>query len=106
MRYDYLDGTGLQLTNVDLNGTYKLTPALVLRAGYVLTQGTYHDAAGARTWDMGSLSLDYPLSKRTDVHVYEAYRLASQGSHADIFGFSPSSTQAQNLLTAGVRHKF
>jgi predicted porin len=106
VRYTYLDGTSLQLTNLDLNGTYRLTPTLVLGGGYVLTHGTYHGAPGAPTWHMGSVSLDYLLSKRTDLYVYDVYQLASHGFKADIFGFTPSSSRTQNVLMAGIRHKF
>jgi predicted porin len=106
VRYTYLDGTSLQLTNLDLNGTYRLTPALVLGAGYVLTHGSYHGAPGAPTWHMGSVSLDYLLSKRTDLFVYDVYQLASRDFKADIFGFTPSSSRTQNVMMAGIRHKF
>lgn len=106
VRYDYLDRTSLQLTNFDVNGTYQLTPTLVLGVGYVLTHGTYHGVDGSPNWHMGSLSIDYLMSKRTDVYAYDVYQIASRGAHASIFGFTPSSSRSQNVMLVGIRHKF
>ncbi|WP_454754292.1 porin [Cupriavidus necator] len=104
-RYDYQDGTGLRLTNYDINATYNLTPSLVLGAAYVFTDGRYSGIDRSPKWHMGQLSLDYFLSKRTDVYVYGVYQKASS-SNADIYLFAPSSGDRQTVLVAGIRHKF
>lgn len=104
-RYDYQDGTGLRLTNYDINATYSLTPALVLGAAYVFTDGNYRGLDRSPKWHMGQLSLDYFLSKRTDVYVYGVYQKASS-SQADIYLFAPSSGDTQTIVVAGIRHKF
>ncbi|MFJ1258275.1 porin [Cupriavidus sp. CuC1] len=104
-RYDYQDSTGLRLTNYDLNATYNLTPALVLGAGYVFTDGKYSGFDASPKWHMGQLSVDYFLSKRTDVYLYGVYQKAISAK-ADIYLFSPSSGGSQGIVVAGIRHKF
>lgn len=104
-RYRYQDGTGLRLNNYDLNVSYNLTPALVLGAGYVFTDGNYSGVNSQPKWHMGQLSLDYVLSKRTDVYVYGVYQRA-QAARADIYLFAPSANARQMVVITGIRHKF
>nr|WP_315594134.1 porin [uncultured Cupriavidus sp.] len=104
-RYEYQDGTGLRLTNYDVNATYNLTPSLVLGAAYVFSDGSYSGINSNPKWHMGQLSLDYFLSKRTDVYLYGVYQKAAS-AQADIYLFAPSSSNRQTVLVAGIRHKF
>ncbi|WP_156811407.1 MULTISPECIES: porin [Cupriavidus] len=105
VNYAYRDNSGLRLHNFDLNGTYHLTPSLVLGAGYVFTAGSYSGISSTPRWHMAQLSLDYFLSKRTDVYVYGTYQKAV-GAKADIYLFAPSSNDRQLVMVAGIRHKF
>jgi general bacterial porin, GBP family len=55
------------------------------------------------------VQMDYLLSKQTDVYVQASYQhIASDGSGltADISGQSPSSTNEQVVVAAGLRHRF
>lgn len=104
-RYRYQDGTGLRLNNYDVNVSYSLTPALVLGAGYVFTDGDYSGVDSSPTWHMGQISLDYAFSKRTDLYVYGVYQRA-RAAKADIYLFAPSSNARQMVVVTGIRHKF
>ncbi len=105
VKYDYKDNTGLKLNNFDLNATYNLTPSLVLGAGYVFTNGNYSGVDSSPKWHMGQLSVDYFLSKRTDIYIFGVYQKA-QASKADIYLFAPSGNDRQAIVVAGIRHKF
>jgi predicted porin len=107
VRYDYLDTTSLHLDNLSLVGVYKFTPALFASAAYLYTHGTYGGLDSNPHWNQGQLSLDYFLSKRTDIFAYANYIRAS-GSRATavLFLSSPSSTKEQAAVVAGIRHKF
>ncbi|MFM0101142.1 porin [Paraburkholderia nemoris] len=105
VRYDYLDHTSLHLDNVDVNASYFIRPELMLSAAYVYTSGKYGGFNRAPHWNMGQLSLDYFLSKRTDVYLFADYQKAT-GATADIYAFSPSSNSSQTVVVAGIRHKF
>ncbi|WP_081077840.1 porin [Burkholderia pseudomultivorans] len=106
VRYDYLDGTRLHLDNIDVNASYYLTPTLMLSAAYLYTSGKYGGGYDrAPHWNTGQLSVDYFLSKRTDLYLYGNYQKAT-GAAADIYLFAPSSSQSQTAIVAGIRHKF
>lgn len=104
-RYRYQDGTAMRLNNYDLNLGYRLTPALELGAAYVFTDGHYSGTDARPKWHMGQLSLDYALSRRTDVYVYGVYQRA-RAARADIYLFAPSSNGRQLVFVTGIRHKF
>ncbi|WP_415273502.1 porin, partial [Bacillus siamensis] len=70
VRYSYLDGTSLHLNNFDLTAVYNVTPALALSAAYVYSMGRYGGIDATSHWNQGQLSVDYFLSKRTDVYAY------------------------------------
>ncbi|WP_235879332.1 porin [Burkholderia sp. USMB20] len=106
VRYDYLDGTSLRLDNFDVNGSYYLMPDLMVSAAYIYTSGKYGGGyERAPHWNAGQLSIDYFLSKRTDLYLYGNYQKAA-GATADIYLFAPSSSQNQTAIVAGIRHKF
>lgn len=104
-RYRYQDGTAMRLNNYDVNFGYRLTPALELGAAYVFTDGHYTGTDARPRWHMGQLSLDYALSRRTDVYVYGVYQRA-RSARADIYLFAPSSNGGQLVFVTGIRHKF
>jgi predicted porin len=105
-RFKYLDSTSLRLTNYDATLNYRITPALFAAVGYVYSNGLY-DAprVGNPHWNMASLSLDYLLSKRTDIYIYGVLQHASSAK-ADIYGNAPSSNSMQSIVLAGIRTKF
>lgn len=107
IRYDYSDRTSLHLNNFDVSFSYLLTPSLSLAASYVYTQGTYGGLEANPHWNTGQLTLDYAFSKRTDVYLFDDYQRVS-GPHAvaDIFLNVPSTGATQNLVVAGIRHRF
>ncbi|WP_186032127.1 porin [Burkholderia gladioli] len=113
-RIEALNGTTTALDAVDVGGRYNFTPAL--SGGLAYTYTRMHDAFSGH-WNQLDASLDYALSKRTDVYVLAIYQKASGrngtqdvqaqiGSSTAFFG--PSGTGATNQVAAriGIRHKF
>lgn len=107
IHFSYLDGSSLRLTNYGTSLSWYLTPALLLGGSYTYTQGKYGGLDANPHWNTAMLSLDYFLSKRTDVYLFDVVQRVS-GPHAvaDIFLNAPSTSQVQNLLLAGIRHRF
>lgn len=107
VRYHYLDGSHLRLQNADINVNYHVTPALVLGAAYTYTFGKYDVIDTHPRWHQVNLQADYFLSKRTDVALTVIGQQASgDAEHAQIFGFSQSTSIRQAIVTLGVRHVF
>ena len=93
---------------------YAFTPALTAGAGY-----TYMHLSGANKghWNQADLSVDYALSKRTDVYALGIYQIASGrngtqdvqaqiGSSTSFFGPSGPGADNQLAFRVGVRHRF
>ncbi|WP_321908557.1 porin [Paraburkholderia sp. J11-2] len=107
--------------NIELNGTYGLTPALALVGEYTYTFGKTSGAgtqSSSPRWHSVTLGTDYSLSKRTDLYFAGVYQHASGDLYNDGQGFvvdnstsianalPPSSTPNQVGVTAGIRHRF
>lgn len=107
LRYTYRDGTSFRIDNYDTSINYNITPSLVSGAAYVYSSGKYGGLNANPHWHTAAISLDYFLSKRTDVFIFDDFQKAS-GPHAvaAIYLDSPSSTGSQNMLVVGMRHKF
>lgn len=90
----------LGLNNYEINGIYKLTPAIMLAGMYVYTNG------GGAHWHEGALQVDYLLSKRTDVYLESIYQRASSNAPAVINTNDPSSGRNQLMIGTGIRHRF
>ncbi|MEK6347371.1 MAG: porin [Burkholderia sp.] len=107
VRYTYLDTTSLHLDNADLVALYRLTPALTISAAYVYTLGHYGGIASNMHWNQGQLTLDYLLSKQTDLYL-AANTIHASGdlAKAVLFLNAPSSSKSQTALVAGIRHLF
>jgi general bacterial porin, GBP family len=106
VRFDYLDSTALRLMNYDVTAVYKVNPSLFAAVGYVFTEGNYSGASVANPhWNMGQVSLDYFLSKRTDVYVYGVIQKATSTT-AQIVAQGKSSSALQSLVLAGIRTRF
>jgi predicted porin len=113
-RFETLTGAATTFAAYEAGAKYAFTPALTAGAGY-----TYMHLGNANKghWNQVDLSVDYALSKRTDVYALGIYQLASGhngtqdvqaqiGSSTSFFG--PSGTGADNQLAfrVGVRHRF
>ncbi|QGZ57973.1 porin [Paraburkholderia acidiphila] len=101
----------------EAGGKYAFTPALAAGLGY-----TYSRTSGSQTahWNQVNASLDYALSKRTDVYGLVSYQDASGtltnsttkvqaqigDSGSSIFQPSGSGSQDQVAVRVGIRHKF
>ena len=106
VRYDYLDHTSLHLDNFDVSVTYDITPFVVLGAAYVYTKGQYGGGIDAAPhWNMGQISINYLLSKRTNVYVFTTYQRATDAK-AVTYLLAPSSDAIQTVVVAGIRHVF
>ncbi|CAB3792080.1 Outer membrane porin protein [Paraburkholderia caffeinitolerans] len=103
-------GGSLRLDNYEANLKYALTPAWTVSGAYTYTHGAYNGSAPG--WNTAMLQTAYAISKRTDFYVegvYQNVHGAPQGSvlsHAMINTLSPSSTQTQVAVAAGMRHAF
>ena len=116
-----VNGLNARFDNIEVNGTYSLTPALALVANYTYTYGKTTGAGTSSSdpkWHSAVLAADYSLSKRSDVYLAGAYQhgsgdLFNNGvtapveNTAGIGGYLPqSSTQNQVAVTVGMRHRF
>jgi len=103
----YRDNTTLNLNNIEISARDYLTPAFALGAGYIITYGQYSANGKHPQYQQVNLSLDYFLSKRTDLYLVGVYQKAGRDAQfAQIYTFSPSSTSSQVSVTAGIRTKF
>ncbi|MDR8402160.1 porin [Paraburkholderia sp. USG1] len=115
VRFRYLDGTGFSLDNYDLSVSYLLMPTFSISGSYIYSSGRWGGVGANAHWNGAQLMLDYVLSKRTDVYVFDDFQRASgpQASSsgvpmavADTYLNAPSTTQSQNMIVIGIRHKF
>jgi general bacterial porin, GBP family len=125
LRNTDLAGSDLPLdarfNNIELNGTYGLTPALALVGEYTYTWGKTTGSgteSSSPKWHSATLAVDYSLSKRTDLYFAGVYQHAAGDIYNDgqgdvlsnstsIAGLLPaSSTPNQVGVTAGMRHRF
>jgi predicted porin len=113
-RFEPITGGSTTFAAYEAGAKYAFTPALTASAGY-----TYMHLSDANTghWNQVDLSVDYALSKRTDVYVLGIYqdaagRNGTQDLQAQIGSstsyFNTSGTGADNQLAfrVGIRHKF
>ena len=100
----------------EAGGKYAFTPALTAGLGY-----TYMNLSDAFSghWNQINASVDYALSKRTDVYALAIYQDASGnsdtagtpiqaqiGSSTSYFSTSGSGSQIQFAFRVALRHKF
>jgi len=107
--------TGGSTANIFEGGVkYAFTSALSLSGAYAFT-----DLTGTKSghWHQVNLTLDYALSKRTDVYVLGVYQKASGsnggvdnqaeiGSSSSYFGNSGAGSTNQIAARVGIRHRF
>lgn len=106
-QFDLLTGGSLHFMNYEVNGSWLVTPAWQVAAGYVYTdQRSSSSSYSNAHYHQLTLGTNYFLSKRTDVYLSTALQSASN-AHAWIEGIgAPSSNDHQILVTAGIRNKF
>jgi len=113
-RFVPVTGTALLFDTYEAGAKYAITPAFTAGLGY--TYMHLNDAAKGH-FNQVDLSLDYALSKRTDVYVLGIYQNAAGkngntavqaqiGDATSFFGPSGSEAQSQVAARVGIRHKF
>lgn len=119
----HLAGVPLDMSfdNIELNGTYNLTPSLALMGSYTYTDGKTSGSGTVSSdpkWHSVALAVDYSLSKRTDVYLAGVYQHTSGDLYNNGLGvsvantasvaglLSASTTQNQIGAAAGLRHRF
>jgi GBP family porin len=104
--YNYLDNTGLRLQNAELTVTKRITPDILLGAGYIFTAGNYSADLQPRYHQL-NLGAVYSLSKRTDLWLVGMYqRAVGDAHHAQIYTTTASSSNNQTSVVAGIRTRF
>ena len=82
-----------------------LTAAFRAAAAYQFMDG--NAALDGNKAHQVNLTLDYSLSKRTDVYTSVTYqRTSGNGAQAQVVLFEPSNGRNQMVLRAGLRHLF
>ena len=94
--------------NYELNASYRFTPAVLLGAAFVYTDGKVDAGDTHPRYEQADLFLDYSLSKRTDVYLMgTGQRANGSAKFAQVSQFlSASSTNEQATIALGMRHKF
>ncbi|WP_322103089.1 porin [Paraburkholderia sp. J41] len=107
---DFSSGNGshdLHYQNYELSGTYAVTPAFTVGAGYTFTTGLDHASDTEPKYHQVNLIGQYSLSKRTSLYAMGSYQhAAGSADNAQITGFNPSSTQNQVVTRVGITHSF
>jgi len=113
-RFEPISGGTTTFAAYEAGAKYAFTPALTAGAGY-----TYMHLSNANRghWNQVDLSVDYALSKRTDVYALGIYQIAAGrngtqdlqaqiGSSTSYFNTSGTGADNQLAFRVGVRHKF
>jgi len=114
-RLQPIAGGSSLLNNYELGAKYQFTPALMASVG-----DTYTRLSGGTEgkWNQVNVSVDYALSKRTDVYVLGIYQKASGDNNgvpvqaqigdnsASYFGTSGTGSSSQVATRIGIRHRF
>ncbi|MEA3110748.1 MAG: hypothetical protein QOG58_547 [Caballeronia sp.] len=113
-RFEALTGAATTFAAYEAGAKYAFTPALTTGVGY-----TYMHLSNANTghWNQADLSVDYALSKRTDIYALGIYQIAAGhngtqdvqaqiGSSTSFFGPSGPGADSQLAFRVGVRHRF
>ncbi|WP_345814999.1 porin [Paraburkholderia sp. PREW-6R] len=113
-RFEPITGGSTTFTAYEAGAKYAFTPAITAAAGY-----TYMHLGDANRghWNQADLSVDYALSKRTDVYALGIYQIAAGrngtadvqaqiGSSTSYFNTSGTGSDNQLAFRVGIRHKF
>lgn len=91
---------------------YAVTPFLWLNGSYDYLAGGAIDGKEGAKYHLFNASVDYFLSKRSDVYFMADYQIASgvdstgQSAVASYLTITPSNTSRQIVLRVGIRHLF
>ena len=113
-RFESIANVSAKANVYEAGGKYAFTPALTGGIGYTFTD--LNGSVGGR-WNEGVASVDYALSRRTDVYVLGIYQHAAGsnkgvdvqseiGSSTSFFGSSGTGANSQIAARVGIRHKF
>lgn len=100
------------LSTVGVNLRYQINPFLRVGSSLDYTYGGRVDGAGGARYGQLNVGADYSLSKATDLFMLGAYQHASgtdssgRSAVAAIGYSTPSSTDHQMLVSAGIKHNF
>lgn len=91
----------------EIVGSYMITPALQLGIAYSYTAGSVSQTGQTPRYQEADASVDYFLSKRTDVYASATYMHASGGAVANLAPvLAASSSPNQVALRIGMRERF
>lgn len=79
---------------------YSMTHALSLAGSYAYSK------LGQTHWNQFVAGIDYSLSKRTDIYCNAVLLRASNGVRAQLFTLPASNSNAQTVVSIGMRHLF
>ncbi|WP_245964661.1 porin [Trinickia dinghuensis] len=97
--------TGASVGVYEVGGMYPFSPFLRLAAAYQFMDG--NAVLSGNKAHQVNMTLDYSLSKRTDVYTSVTYQRASgNNAQAQIVLFGPSDGRNQMALRVGLRHLF
>jgi predicted porin len=114
-KFEPLTGESSKLNNYEIGGSHAFTPALSAGLGYTFPD---LDDRVEGKWHQINSSVDYALSKRTDVYVLAIYQKASGSNtvagrnvpvQAEIGSSSfigNAGANAQFVTRVGLRHRF
>ncbi len=94
--------TSRKLTTLDVGGVYNLTPTLLLGGSYIYQKRNQ----GIGKAQQLTASLDYLLSKRTDVYTAIAYENDKGYNAAPMAGGAKAAGGNQTIFRVAIRHKF
>jgi predicted porin len=106
-----LSGTS-KFDTAEVNVTYFWTPSFLSEVVYSDTRGSGVGSIGSSRYNNVSLSLDYYLSKRTDVYIISSTQFAGgtdstgRAARATLNALTASSSNRQMFVQLGMRHKF
>ncbi|TGN98710.1 MULTISPECIES: porin [unclassified Burkholderia] len=104
--FNYSDGTGLRLQNAEIAAYTRLNPMLLVGTAYIYTWGRYSGGNKPR-WHQIDFSVQYALSKRTDLFATAIYQhAAGDATFAQIYSIPASSGKNQLAMQVGMRHRF
>ena len=90
---------------IDFGVNYNVTATTQLLANFVTTRSKFVGASSVGKATQVSLGVDYFLSKRTDLYLFYANIRSSDMFNPGLY-VAPGGSNTQNVLTAGIRHKF
>jgi predicted porin len=93
--------------NYEINGTYYVTPQIVVGGSYNFTGGHWDSNGSKPRFHQISFGGAYLFSKRTSIYVRNAYqRAAGDAKFAQINLLPASGSDSQFVINVGIKHNF